>query len=95
VRVCHCHGVSDREIISLVREGVDDVAAVGDFCGAGTRCGGCRPAVEHLVRRSVQEHADRLAVLAVAQGQGTAVAVASSRTQAMAGAVDPGAMPSA
>jgi bacterioferritin-associated ferredoxin len=64
MRVCHCHNVSDREIVSLVREGVDDAAAVGDFCGAGTRCGGCRPTVEHLVRRSVQEHADRLAAVA-------------------------------
>ena len=49
MRVCHCHHVTDREILSLVREDVTDVEMIGAFCGAGAACGGCRPAVEQLV----------------------------------------------
>lgn len=49
MRVCHCHDVSDREIRHLAMEGVADVDQVGAYCGAGTRCGGCRPEVERLV----------------------------------------------
>jgi bacterioferritin-associated ferredoxin len=50
MRVCHCHDVSDREIRHLAMEGVAHVDEVGEYCGAGTRCGGCRPEVERLVR---------------------------------------------
>jgi NAD(P)H-nitrite reductase large subunit len=49
MRVCHCRRVTDREIVSLVCEGVDDVDEVGRFCGAATGCGGCRPEVERIV----------------------------------------------
>lgn len=49
MRVCHCHRVSDREIVSLVHEGVDSVAGIGDFCGAATGCGGCRGEVQRLI----------------------------------------------
>jgi bacterioferritin-associated ferredoxin len=53
MRVCHCRAVSDREITSLVREGVIDAARVGDYCGAGTACGGCLPEVERLVSETL------------------------------------------
>jgi NAD(P)H-nitrite reductase large subunit len=49
MRVCHCRSVTDREIVSLVREDVTDVDAIGEFCGAGTGCGGCRPEVERII----------------------------------------------
>ena len=47
--VCHCFRVSDREIRGCAREGACNVAEVGDACGAGTGCGGCRPEIARLL----------------------------------------------
>ena len=47
--VCHCHRVNDRIIRDAARNGArtcDDVAAA---CGAGSGCGGCKPAIEGLL----------------------------------------------
>ena len=54
MRVCHCHGVTDRAIRRCVQEGAVTPRAVGRTCGAGTSCGGCRPLIEKVVRREVQ-----------------------------------------
>lgn len=47
--VCHCHAVRAEEIRTEVRLGAETVEVVGARCGAGTRCGGCIPAVEAVV----------------------------------------------
>ena len=47
--VCHCHQVSDRIIRTCIRDGAETVADVGERCGAGTSCGGCRPTVKALI----------------------------------------------
>lgn len=47
--VCHCEVVTDRTIRAAVAVGARDARAVGDACGAGTRCGGCVPAIEGLI----------------------------------------------
>ncbi|WP_034393276.1 (2Fe-2S)-binding protein [Candidatus Neomicrothrix parvicella] len=47
--VCHCLALNDRTITELCTDGpvtVDDVVAQ---CGAGGRCGGCRPTIEALL----------------------------------------------
>jgi bacterioferritin-associated ferredoxin len=49
VLVCHCFAVNERAVRAAVVEGartVDDVVA---RCGAGGRCGGCRPLVADLL----------------------------------------------
>lgn len=51
MRVCHCHGITDREIRSCVRAGAVTVEAVGRACGAGLSCGGCKPLVAHVVKK--------------------------------------------
>jgi len=51
MRVCHCHGVTDRQIRACVRAGADSADAVAQCCGAGASCGGCKPLVELLVDR--------------------------------------------
>jgi bacterioferritin-associated ferredoxin len=45
--------VSDRLIRSVVREGARNSEEVAEVCGAGACCGGCRPAVDEIVR---EEH---------------------------------------
>jgi bacterioferritin-associated ferredoxin len=46
--VCHCRGLSDRDIRHLVELGHTDEHAIGDACGAGRHCGGCRPEVRRI-----------------------------------------------
>jgi bacterioferritin-associated ferredoxin len=53
--VCHCHRVSDRAIRAAVRAGAQCEASVADACGAGSACGGCRPAVEELIAQERQQ----------------------------------------
>ena len=47
--VCHCLAVNDQAVAHAAAEGartVDDLAA---RCGAGGRCGGCRPLLAELL----------------------------------------------
>jgi bacterioferritin-associated ferredoxin len=47
--VCHCHGVTDREIRASVKNGARTCADVADACGASSGCGGCASLVEDIV----------------------------------------------
>lgn len=47
--VCHCLQVFDNAVRECVRTGARSAADVGARCGAGTRCGGCRPSIESIV----------------------------------------------
>ncbi|HTH94378.1 MAG TPA: (2Fe-2S)-binding protein [Rhodocyclaceae bacterium] len=40
--VCVCHGVSDREIKTAIKNGVNSVEALGASLGVGGTCGACR-----------------------------------------------------
>jgi len=48
--VCHCRGLSEREIRRAVVEGARDADAIARCCLAGAECGGCRPLIEQLLR---------------------------------------------
>lgn len=52
--VCHCRGISDRQIRRLVREGATSTREVAMATGAGLRCGGCRSNVKQVVERECQ-----------------------------------------
>lgn len=47
--ICHCRSVTDHQIREATNSGAKTVAQVGRICGAGTRCGGCAPAVLEIV----------------------------------------------
>jgi bacterioferritin-associated ferredoxin len=47
--VCHCHGITDREIRASVHDGARTCADVADACGAGSGCGGCSSLVAEIV----------------------------------------------
>jgi bacterioferritin-associated ferredoxin len=64
VIVCHCTGITDRDIRSLVREGrANTVLEIGRDCSAGAGCGGCRLAIAQIVQTARQEEASRSNVL--------------------------------
>ena len=52
--VCHCRGISDRQIRRLVREGATSTREVAMATGAGLRCGGCRSNVKQIVDQTVE-----------------------------------------
>ena len=39
--VCICHGISDRELRSLIQQGASSVRDISTQCRAGTDCGAC------------------------------------------------------
>lgn len=47
--ICHCMRVSDREIRQAARDGARSREDIGERCGAGACCGGCRPAIDEIL----------------------------------------------
>lgn len=47
--VCQCEAVNDRRILAEIVEGAVCADQVAERCGAGARCGGCRPTIEALL----------------------------------------------
>lgn len=52
--VCHCRGVSDRQIKRAVKSGACSLRDVARATGAGMRCGGCRENVARVVEDALQ-----------------------------------------
>jgi NAD(P)H-nitrite reductase large subunit len=57
VIICHCRGVSDREIRRAIREGATSTREVAQACKASRGCGGCRPAIAEILASEVQQTA--------------------------------------
>jgi bacterioferritin-associated ferredoxin len=47
--MCHCQVVSDRRIRAEIDAGADTVDEISERCGAGARCGSCRPTISVLL----------------------------------------------
>ena len=52
--VCHCRGITDRQIRRLVKEGACSTRDVARATGAGLRCGRCRSNVKQVVDEAVE-----------------------------------------
>ena len=50
VIVCHCMRVRDCEIRRLANQGHASSDDIAEACGAGGCCGGCRPAIDEILR---------------------------------------------
>lgn len=65
--VCHCTGITDRDIRSLVRQGraktVSEIGLALCESSAGHSCGGCRLAIEQIVQIVRQEERYRTEAL--------------------------------
>ena len=57
--VCHCRGISDRQIRRAVKEGAASAREVARVTGAGMRCGGCRDNVKRVVGQALASEAGR------------------------------------
>jgi len=49
VIVCHCKGITDREIRNAVRDGATTPRQVSRACQAGKRCGGCHSVIGEII----------------------------------------------
>lgn len=47
--VCHCRVVNDKRIYQEIGRGAETVDEIADRCGAGARCGSCRPTIGLLL----------------------------------------------
>jgi bacterioferritin-associated ferredoxin len=47
--VCHCHVVTDRDIVESIANGARCIADLARATGAGRTCGGCVPTMRDLV----------------------------------------------
>lgn len=48
--ICHCRALNDEAIrTAIVAQGAADPERLAAACGAGARCGGCRPALLALL----------------------------------------------
>ncbi len=47
--VCHCFAVNARGVREAIDQGATTVDDVVARCGAGGRCGGCRPLLAELL----------------------------------------------
>ncbi len=52
--VCHCRGISDRQIRRLVRNGATSTREVARATGVGLDCGGCRSNVKQIVNQALE-----------------------------------------
>jgi len=59
--VCHCHAINDKAIVAEILSGALDADSLAERCGAGSRCGGCRPTVEALIAEHAVSIRTRLA----------------------------------
>ena len=48
--ICHCKGVTERQIRELVRSGASSRSQVARACRASSYCGGCSPAIVRIIR---------------------------------------------
>jgi bacterioferritin-associated ferredoxin len=47
--VCHCKGITDRQIRQAAAAGARSADEIARRATAGTDCGGCRPLIEALL----------------------------------------------
>ena len=65
--VCHCRGISDRQIRRAIKDGATSVREVARETGAGMRCGGCRSNVKRVVSESLAAEFENNAAAAGAE----------------------------
>lgn len=47
--ICHCRAVNDATIRDAIHNGAREPHDLSRSCGAGSRCGGCLPALRQLL----------------------------------------------
>ena len=56
--VCHCRGVSERDVHRALEGGASCVEDITAHCGAGGDCGGCLPVLVELATTAARRHVE-------------------------------------
>ena len=57
--LCSCKAVNDQAIKAAIDAGARSVEDVAERCKAGSRCGGCRPAIQEILAEyGLAEHSE-------------------------------------
>jgi bacterioferritin-associated ferredoxin len=59
VLICHCHGITESRIRQIARAGEPKLREIVRACGAGSTCGGCRPAIRQILADEKASQASR------------------------------------
>lgn len=51
--ICHCRAVNDRAVRDTIAAGACEPQQIASGCGAGSRCGGCIPALLELLAEAL------------------------------------------
>ena len=65
MRICHCHGVTDRELAAAVRSVARGGSDGSSALLAGSGCGGCLPLVEEITTEVLAECAGKSPIVSV------------------------------
>jgi bacterioferritin-associated ferredoxin len=60
VIICHCRGMNDAAVTDAIDEGICNVEELGEVCGIGAECGGCRPALAELISARTGQPVERV-----------------------------------
>jgi bacterioferritin-associated ferredoxin len=60
VVICHCLAVNDRAVATAIAAGAREPEDLASICGAGSRCGGCLPALRDLLESHSVTTVDRV-----------------------------------
>ena len=64
--VCHCTGITDRDIRNLVRKGraanAREIGRTEIGCSAGHGCGGCRLAIAQIIDQEERSRAESVLI---------------------------------
>ena len=55
--ICHCHGITERQLHHAVAEGAETLFDVMGCLGAGTGCGNCQVDVREVLESARAAHA--------------------------------------
>ena len=57
--VCHCNGVSEKEIVNVIkRKEATKLEHIQKLTGAGTGCGRCIPEIDRIIKNNKQLTSD-------------------------------------
>jgi len=65
MRICHCHGITDRELATAVRSAARGGSDGSSALLAGNGCGGCLPLVEEITNKVLAESVGASPLVAV------------------------------
>ena len=53
--ICYCYGITREDIVEAIRNGAKTLEDIQNATGAGTACGLCNGAIEHILEEELKK----------------------------------------